>query len=358
VGVSDVHSSVQAAATPPPVVAAFMAEWDAATGGSGSGGNGGSGAGGLSEPAAAATEVAPGEWGADMNGAGWEASLSSASSSSSSSSSSAAAAAAAAQTDIRAAVEAAVAALTPEAGGAARAAALAAAVAAAAAAEAVEARIEAAAVRARWSWPAGADGPPFAHHSGGGAGDRGAGRGGSSRGGFLCLDLSAAGLLVVPERLAGRDLESLTDLDLSRNRLEELATAPDGASPLAPLAQLRRLSLRENRLGGGAARGRLASFVFARLTGLISLDLSANQLAALPAAIGGLSRLEVLDVSCNALTALPPELAALQRLSALAIHSNRLPAELHERLAASGLSPFLALLRTLPASPAGGEEAE
>jgi Leucine-rich repeat (LRR) protein len=60
------------------------------------------------------------------------------------------------------------------------------------------------------------------------------------------------------------------------------------------------------------------------LTKLESLNLSGNELTALPESIGGLSQLQTLLLSCNQLTTLPESIGKLTQLGTLEISSNQL----------------------------------
>lgn len=98
---------------------------------------------------------------------------------------------------------------------------------------------------------------------------------------------------------------ALRELDLSGAPAAAVEAMPDGFL-LPAAARLERVSLAGCRLQEAPWRALLAA-----APGLRRLDLSGNQLAALPASISKFKRLEELDVSNNALTGLPPELGLL-----------------------------------------------
>lgn len=100
-------------------------------------------------------------------------------------------------------------------------------------------------------------------------------------------------------------------LDLSRQNLTALP--PE----LAQLTQLQTLNLKENRLTA-------LSPELAQLTQLQGLDLSSNTLTALPSELAQLPQLRVLYLNDNPLTALQPELAQLTQLQGLDLSHTQL----------------------------------
>jgi hypothetical protein len=83
------------------------------------------------------------------------------------------------------------------------------------------------------------------------------------------------------------------------------------------------------------------------------LELSMNNLAALPPGIGRLSRLEVLDLSDNRLAELPRHVSGLASLRTLGLRSNSLravPCELGALAALSSLDLSMNHLEALPGS--------
>ena len=71
------------------------------------------------------------------------------------------------------------------------------------------------------------------------------------------------------------------------------------------------------------------------LTGLKTLNMRQNQLAALSGAISRLSSLEILDLGKNQLTTLPAELGQLKNLRVLDLSGNPVPAAEQARLKAA-----------------------
>jgi internalin A len=146
------------------------------------------------------------------------------------------------------------------------------------------------------------------------------------------LDLSGNRLIALPDSLG--NLTSLTKLDLSSNQLIAL---PDS---LGNLTSLTDLDLSSNQLIAlPDSLGNLTSLTgldlssnqlialpnsLGNLTSLTDLDLSANQLADLPDSLGNLTALTDLDLGTNQLTALPDSLGNLTALSALRVWANSL----------------------------------
>jgi hypothetical protein len=139
------------------------------------------------------------------------------------------------------------------------------------------------------------------------------------------LDLSSSSLSRLPALST-----SLRQLFLSYNSLREL---PE----LGHLADLEHLDVSFNQLQAlPRSLGCLGK--------LRRLDLRNNQLVALPAEIGELRSLRVLDLSANPLQALPPELASLPELEMLYLDRTGLQS-LPDELGSSGLQ-VLSLLGT------------
>ena len=109
---------------------------------------------------------------------------------------------------------------------------------------------------------------------------------------------------------------NLLDLDLSSNLLSSLAPAS-----LAPFSQLAYLSLARNSLA------QLPPSTFLHTPELLVLDLSHNQLSALPVALQHLTALQTLDISNNAVSEIHQDtighLASLWRLQ---LNGNKLEA--------------------------------
>ena len=109
------------------------------------------------------------------------------------------------------------------------------------------------------------------------------------------------------------NLTALTTLDLSGN---QLAAVPES---LGNLTALTTLSLSGNQLAAVPES-------LGNLTALTTLDLSGNQLAAVPESRGNLTALTTLDLSGNQLTAVPDWLANLTALTTLDLSGNQLTA--------------------------------
>ncbi|KAJ8763986.1 hypothetical protein K2173_004851 [Erythroxylum novogranatense] len=111
----------------------------------------------------------------------------------------------------------------------------------------------------------------------------------------------------LPDSIA--KLSSLVSLDLSENRILVLPAAIGG------LSSLTKLDLHSNRIAElPQSIGDLLSLVF--------LDLRGNQLTSLPPTIGRLVRLAELDLSSNRLTALPESIGSLISLKKLNVETN------------------------------------
>ena len=133
----------------------------------------------------------------------------------------------------------------------------------------------------------------------------------------------------------GSDTPQPTELDLSGQQLATLPAALQSAA-----GTLRRLSLENNALGGcrewdalgaltgletlGLAHNALAAVpdAVAALTALTQLGLAHNNLRELPAALAHLARLRALDAGYNALRAVPPALAQCTALTSLDVSHN------------------------------------
>jgi internalin A len=145
------------------------------------------------------------------------------------------------------------------------------------------------------------------------------------------------GLGAVPIALF-QALTNLEELDLSLNQLAALP--PE----IAALTGLQRLSLANNQLAALPPE-------IAALTGLQWLWLNNNQLAALPPEIAALTGLQELLLNNNQLAALPPEIAALTGLRELWLANNQLAALPPEIAALTGLQRLLLNNNQLAALP-------
>lgn len=104
-------------------------------------------------------------------------------------------------------------------------------------------------------------------------------------------------------------LSSLLTLDLSENQLLVLPSTIGG------LSSLTKLVLHSNRLTE-------LPDTIGDLLSLVHLDLSANNLVSLPATFGRLVRLEELDLSSNRLSVLPDSIGSLASLKNLNVETN------------------------------------
>lgn len=111
-------------------------------------------------------------------------------------------------------------------------------------------------------------------------------------GGLESLDLHGNSLQKVPQGL--RQLEHLTNLNLSKNRLTN--------GCIDTLCQMR--SLRELRVAENALEGPLSRSLYA-LTGLQVLDVHGNGISELPDGLQELVHLRILDVASNRLRSFP-----------------------------------------------------
>ncbi|XP_062312448.1 leucine-rich repeat and calponin homology domain-containing protein 1 isoform X5 [Osmerus eperlanus] len=147
------------------------------------------------------------------------------------------------------------------------------------------------------------------------------------------LNLSARKLKEFPRTAANHDLSDTVDADLSRNRLADaplevchfvaletlnlyhncIKTIPD---TIISLQSLTSLNLSRNQLGA------LPACVCG--LPLRVLNASNNKLVCLPEAVGQLRSLMELDVSCNEITALPRHLGRLKSLRELNVRRNLL----------------------------------
>ena len=131
------------------------------------------------------------------------------------------------------------------------------------------------------------------------------------RSGSIELDLSSLGLTELLPSLG--QLTELQTLNVSRNQLAALPNA------ISRLAKLRFLSVRSNQLAS------LPEAII-QLPQLQMLDVSGNHLTGLPEAIIQLPQLQMLDISGNHLMSLPEAIGRLDRLAILSLARNRLTA--------------------------------
>ena len=137
---------------------------------------------------------------------------------------------------------------------------------------------------------------------------------------------------------------SLPRLMLESNLLERFPEA------VTAITALRTLCLGRNRIRFAAGNA------LAALTGLVSLSLDSNRLAALPAEIGCMTALTLLRLDANDLVELPVALGGLCRLRELWLQSNRLvvlPEDAGKLVALERLFVGRNRLRALPASCGG-----
>jgi len=168
------------------------------------------------------------------------------------------------------------------------------------------------------------------------------------------LSLTEHGLEEIPAQVF--QLKSLRTLDLSKNKLAALGPLSQLAElkslncegnllvtkSLAPISQLRKLqslSVGKNRLHSEAfiplpskikqlklPNNSLATIPMqicdATLKNLEKIDLSFNNIAAVPAVIGNLTSLSDLNLDSNAITSLPREMGQLKKLKSLSLKNN------------------------------------
>ncbi|WP_166157896.1 leucine-rich repeat domain-containing protein [Neochlamydia sp. AcF84] len=149
------------------------------------------------------------------------------------------------------------------------------------------------------------------------------------------LILSSLGLNFLPPG----QLTKLETLDLSFNQLTAIP------EEIGQLSQLQQLYLFHNQLTVIPAE-------IWQLSQLKTLHLSDNQLTAIPAGIGQLSQLKALYLSNNQLTAIPKEMWLLTRLQGLNLSRNQLtslPAEIGQLSKLQVLSLFGNQLTAIPA---------
>ncbi|MBD2210927.1 leucine-rich repeat domain-containing protein [Nostoc linckia FACHB-104] len=143
-------------------------------------------------------------------------------------------------------------------------------------------------------------------------------------------------LLQVIEQAA---IEGVTELDLSGNNLTALP------SEIGQLVNLRSLDISRNLLSSLPGE-------FGQLVNLRSLDLSDNQLSSLPAEIGQLVKLQSLNLYSNQLSSLPAEIGQLVKLQSLNLRKNQLsslPAEIGQLVNLQSLNLRKNQLSSLPA---------
>ncbi|XP_056144871.1 leucine-rich repeat and calponin homology domain-containing protein 1-like [Lampris incognitus] len=126
------------------------------------------------------------------------------------------------------------------------------------------------------------------------------------------LSLSARKLKEFPRTAVNHDLTDTVEADLSKNRLTEVP------SEVCHLVALETLNLYHNCI-------RTIPDSFISLQSLTCLNLSRNQLGALPACLCGLP-LRVLNASNNKLVSLPETIGQLQSLMELDISCNEITA--------------------------------
>ncbi|TYI91429.1 hypothetical protein E1A91_D03G192000v1 [Gossypium mustelinum] len=129
------------------------------------------------------------------------------------------------------------------------------------------------------------------------------------------LDLSKNRIMALPPSIDG--LQALTKLDLHSNQLINL---PDG---IGELVNLLELDLHANRLSSLPAS-------FGNLKNLMNLDLSSNNFTHLPDTIGNLTSLKRLIVETNELEELPYTTGNCSSLLVLRLDFNRIKALLEE----------------------------
>ena len=155
---------------------------------------------------------------------------------------------------------------------------------------------------------------------------------------LLVLDLSSNQLTELPHDFCLECGGTLESLDVSGNRLTALPAS------VAALTRLKTLSVRENALAGtltalprsqvlhtlmlgrnklrAIADGEGVDSLFAHMPQLCVLDVSENQLSALPDGVAACGQLKTLDVSMNNLTTLPVGLGYIASLTRVALDGN------------------------------------
>mmetsp|Transcript_4492 Transcript_4492/g.11608 ORF Transcript_4492/g.11608 Transcript_4492/m.11608 type:complete len:459 (-) Transcript_4492:58-1434(-) len=134
--------------------------------------------------------------------------------------------------------------------------------------------------------------------------------------GVRALAVRDAGLCALPAWLLGGG-SALHTLTVAGNQLQTLP-APSAEEGAGAPAHLAAVDLSRNCLGS------VPPVLLRTGASLTALDLSSNQLEALPEAVGALVALRTLSVAHNALTELPRALGRLRTLSALDVSHNRL----------------------------------
>jgi Leucine-rich repeat (LRR) protein len=122
------------------------------------------------------------------------------------------------------------------------------------------------------------------------------------------LDLSGKGLTEFPRSaLSDKSIETLI---LSDNSIKSLP------SEIGELTKLKILRI-ENNLLEGSLPGEIR-----KISGLVELDVSGNNMTGVPAELGQLSKLKIADFSDNSLTGLPLEISNLTQLEVLDLRDN------------------------------------
>ncbi|GIM15864.1 hypothetical protein Vretimale_18551, partial [Volvox reticuliferus] len=158
------------------------------------------------------------------------------------------------------------------------------------------------------------------------------------------IDVSGNALTELPNMIMP-GLRSLTDLDLSRNRLRGELLREVGL-----LVRVRTLNLRDNKLVALPP-------TIAGCSSLVELYLGRNLLASVPPELGLISSLKTLELRDNKITSLPPEVCDL-RLGLLDLANNELrslPPELGSMTSLRSLpldgNPIKSIRREVVAGP-------